>query len=75
MLSVTGNSSLNSGNSAVVVNNGIGLNANLTVNGSNDFGLGGVISGNSQLIKTGSGNLTLSGTNTYSGGTSLGGGT
>nr|WP_255263533.1 autotransporter-associated beta strand repeat-containing protein [Pseudomonas aegrilactucae] len=75
VLSVTGASTLSSGDSAVVVNSRIGLNANLTVDGSNDFGLSGAISGNGQLIKAGTGNLTLSGVNTYSGGTALSGGT
>jgi autotransporter-associated beta strand protein len=56
----------------VGVDNNILLNGPLTVDGSNDLALTGVISGASKLIKTGSNStLELTGTNTYSGGTDL----
>ena len=48
-----------------------GSNA-LTVNGSNAVTINGAISGiGASLAKTGAGNLTLGGTNTYTGGTTL----
>lgn len=45
----------------------------LILNRSNDIGLGyaGVISGSGQVIKNGSGMITLTGANTYSGGTTI----
>ena len=47
----------------------------LTVNSSSDTSLTGVISGDGALIKTGASNLTLSGTNTYTGDTTIQAGT
>lgn len=64
------NSSANS-----TLNNAIALNANLTVGGANPLALGGVISGGSNLIKTGSSILTLTGHNTYTGPTTVNAGT
>ncbi|BCG86913.1 outer membrane autotransporter barrel domain-containing protein [Mesorhizobium sp. 113-3-9] len=45
----------------------------LILNRSNDFGLGyaGIISGNGKLIMNGAGTMTLTGVNTYSGGTTI----
>ena len=59
----------------VTLNNAIALNSNLTAGGANPLTLGGVISGGSNLIKTGSSTLTLTGNNTYAGATSLNAGT
>ncbi|WP_294901555.1 autotransporter-associated beta strand repeat-containing protein, partial [Tatumella sp. UBA2305] len=52
--------------------NAVALSGTGTIaTGSNNETLSGVISGDGTLAKTGSGTLTLSGDNTYSGGTSL----
>ncbi len=56
--------------SATIVNN-----ATLTVNRSDTTTIAADISGTGSLTKTGSGNLILSGTNTYSGDTLIAGGT
>ncbi|MDD0974184.1 autotransporter-associated beta strand repeat-containing protein [Pseudomonas fontis] len=69
-LTVAGAASLDS-SSAQVSSNAIGLNANLTVAGSNDLTLDGAISGNAGLAKNGNANLTLNGANSYQGGTTL----
>ncbi|HEY6517823.1 MAG TPA: autotransporter domain-containing protein [Roseiarcus sp.] len=62
--------------SGIVVENGIALNANATVDtGSNADGISGVISGSGALTKIGSGSLILAGANTYAGGTLLDEGT
>jgi fibronectin-binding autotransporter adhesin len=47
----------------------------LTVGGSTDGSFAGVISGTGSLIRKGSGTLTLTAANTYSGGTTVNGGT
>ena len=47
----------------------------LTINGTNNTALAGIISGSGNLTKTGTGILTLSGSNTYSGLTDLSAGT
>ncbi|ASM74311.1 outer membrane protein IcsA autotransporter [Pseudosulfitobacter pseudonitzschiae] len=54
----------------------INLNGNtLTTGNASDAAISGVISGTGELVKQGSGVLTLSGTNTYSGGTAINNGT
>ncbi|MDQ8728877.1 autotransporter-associated beta strand repeat-containing protein [Bradyrhizobium sp. LHD-71] len=53
-----------------VVNNGV-----LAFDRSNDLSYGGTISGSGALAKFGAGRLTLTGTNTYSGGTTINAGT
>ncbi|AZE72530.1 YapH protein [Pseudomonas synxantha] len=62
-------------NTALTVGNNAVLNAALTVAGSNDLILGGLLSGTGLLVKDGAANLTLNGINTYQGGTSLNAGT
>ena len=49
-------------------------NNSLTLTGSNDFELSGVISGAGDLATSGTATYTISGNNTYTGGTTLGGG-
>ena len=49
----------------------MGLGANLSVNGSNDLTLNGIVSGTGALIKNGAGNLTLNAVNTYNGTTTV----
>lgn len=61
-------------NTAVSLDNKLLLNGGLTVVGSNDLTLAGIVSGTGGLIKTGAASLTLEGPNTYSGGTFLAGG-
>lgn len=75
------------GNNAITVNSGAGLftiNSNLTLSGTTPsiivnnlagMAVGGVIDGSTGLIKEGSGTLTLSGANTYTGTTTITAGT
>ena len=62
---------------AVVVSTNLTLSANTTLGGSGTGAvtLSGIISGGGNLTKTTSGNLTLSGVNTYTAGTTVGSGT
>ncbi|MCL4204010.1 MAG: autotransporter-associated beta strand repeat-containing protein, partial [Pirellulaceae bacterium] len=53
-----------------VINNG----ASLIFNRSNDSTVGNTIAGNGTMTKTGAGTLTLTGDNSYSGGTTIAGG-
>src|SRR5438552_1360712 len=67
----TGTQSLNLGTGAVT----LGASRTVTVN-ANNLTVGGVISGSGfGLTKAGAGTLTLAGTNTYSGGTTINAGT
>ncbi|PCM47175.1 transporter, partial [Pseudomonas fluorescens] len=74
-LTVAGAATLDSNSPLVSLNNGVALNAALTVGGTQNLTLGGVTSGTGQLIKDGAANLTLNGNNTFSGGTTLNAGT
>ncbi|MCF5038600.1 autotransporter domain-containing protein, partial [Pseudomonas lactis] len=73
-LAVNGATTLDT-NTALALANNTSLNAALTVGGSNDLSLNGVVDGSGSLIKAGGANLTLNGANTYSGGTALSAGT
>ncbi len=75
VLTVGGAATLDSSSPLVSLANAVVLNAALSVGGTQDLTLGGVISGAGQLIKNGAANLTLNGTNTYSGGSTLNAGT
>jgi autotransporter-associated beta strand protein len=57
--------------SGAVNNNGVAL----TIDGSGNTAISGVVSKAGSLIKAGTGTLTLSGANTYTGGTNIDGGT
>ncbi|WP_200761186.1 autotransporter domain-containing protein [Poriferisphaera corsica] len=74
-VSVASSSTIESSDDARTVNNDFSVSLMLTVGGSNDLELAGVISGNGSLTKEGSGTLTLSGSNTYTGETAVRAGT
>ncbi|PCE32533.1 autotransporter domain-containing protein [Burkholderia ubonensis] len=61
----------------VTLSNTVNLanSSTLTIGGSNDLGLAGAINGNGGLVKNGAGRTTLSGVNTYTGGTTINAGT
>ena len=65
--------SLNPG--GVTLPNAVVLGSSLAVAGANPLGIAGPITGPGNLVKGGTGELTLSGANTYAGGTDLNGGT
>lgn len=71
---VAGGGILDSGASATLAN-AIALDAGLTVAGSNDLRLTGPVDGAGALVKNGAATLTLAGSNSYSGGTTLNAGT
>ncbi|MCF5935981.1 autotransporter-associated beta strand repeat-containing protein, partial [Xanthomonas perforans] len=73
-LSVTGDAVLSNA-IAAALGNAVTLGAALTVDNPADLTLAGNISGSGALIKTNTGTLTLDGSNTYSGGTTLTAGT
>ncbi|RIJ00992.1 autotransporter outer membrane beta-barrel domain-containing protein [Achromobacter sp. K91] len=58
-------------NTAVTVRNKVALNGALTIAGSNAMDLNATVGGAGGLIKNGAANLTLSGVNSYVGGTLL----
>ncbi len=58
-------------NTAVTVRNKVALNGALTIAGSSAMDLNGTVGGAGGLIKNGAANLTLSGVNSYVGGTLL----
>ncbi|GKX54235.1 autotransporter [Leminorella grimontii] len=76
-VSVSSGATLNLNNTAQQANNLSGAGSvqlgsgTLTVNSTSDSAFSGQISGGGQLIKTGTGALTLSGNNGYSGGTAI----
>ena len=66
----------NASSGNLVVNGTINNGGNaLTVTGSSNTSLGGVVSGGGGLVKTGNGTLTVSGNSTYGGGTTVSAGT
>jgi autotransporter-associated beta strand protein len=73
-LIVAGNASLSS-SLATTLSNAVNLSATLTLPSTQAVGLTGTISGTGNLVKNGGENLTLSGANTYTGGTNLNAGT
>ncbi len=70
-LLTTANGTTLDSNTAVTVRNNVALNGALSIAGSNAMNLNGTVSGAGGLIKNGAGSLTLSGVNTYNGGTLL----
>lgn len=73
-LTVGGAGTLDS-TSAFTLANNINLNAGLTALGTNDMTLSGTLSGAGSLTKEGLSTLTLDGSNAYTGGTFINGGT
>jgi outer membrane autotransporter protein len=57
-----------------ILNGGIAVTGSLEINQSDDVEIANTISGSGSLQKSGLGALTLSGTNTYAGGTTVNGG-
>ncbi|GEM_PF-2446756 len=76
-LSITGDGHIQSNDNSRLIGNAININNNttLTVSGSQDLTLSGIISGAGALNKDGAGTLMLSGVNNYSGGTTVTSGT
>ena len=73
-VTVGGTSTLDS-NAALSLTNAMTLNANLTLAGSNNLTLGGVVSGAGSITKNGAADLILSADNSYTGPTTILGGT
>ena len=71
-LAMAAGTTLQSGAAGLTLANAIGLTGADTIDTQAfNLTLGGTISGGGQLIKVGTGNLTLNGGNSYSGGTNL----
>ncbi len=70
-----GASNLTNGNGTSTWTGAVTLNGALTVNSGNPINLQGLVSGAGSLAKAGAGNLTLSNTNTFTGGTTVTAGT
>lgn len=66
---------LQAGNGARSISNSVSLAANLTIGGTDNLTLSGVVSGGSTLTKSGASTLALSNINTYTGSTTINGGT
>jgi autotransporter-associated beta strand protein len=65
---------LGNGGTSGTINGGLAfnqVNGNLSFKRSDDINYSGVLSGSSRLIQSGTGNLTISGVNTYTGWTSV----
>ncbi|PQZ26806.1 hypothetical protein CQZ93_23300 [Ochrobactrum vermis] len=75
-INVSGNAELD-GSTSLSLGNNINLanGATLALDGSNDTSLSGVIAGVGGLVKNGAATLTLNGSNTYTGGTTINAGT
>jgi autotransporter-associated beta strand protein len=74
-LTLSANQSLNAASGDLAIGGAVALGENtLTVTGDEDTSVTGAISGDGGLVKTGAGNLTLGGLNTYLGGTLVSGG-
>lgn len=69
-LAILGNTYLDT-SAALQVGNAIAISQQLTLTGSHDLSLSGVLSGNGALIKNGSGQLLLTGNSTYTGNTAV----
>ncbi|MCU1743348.1 autotransporter-associated beta strand repeat-containing protein, partial [Pseudomonas sp. 20P_3.2_Bac5] len=69
-LTVLGNTRLDT-TADLQVGNAIAVAQQLTLDGSHDLTLSGVLSGNGALIKNGNGQLLLTGTSTYTGNTAV----
>ncbi|TDF82603.1 autotransporter domain-containing protein [Pseudomonas sp. H9] len=74
-LNTLNTTTLDSGLAGVVVNNSVNIDGNLTVLGSHDLSLAGMVSGSGNLIKSGASTLSLSSANALSGGVILNQGT